>query len=76
VVAPAPAALQVGSGRVETLVPAPSAAAGSSAPNHNQRVGIRMDNGTLQYVDTNATGLAIGDRVEITSEGYLRRPAS
>jgi hypothetical protein len=75
VVAPAPAPLQVGFGRVETLVPAPSAAAGASAPSHNQRVGIRMDNGVFQYVDTNAAGLSIGDRVEITSAGYLRRPA-
>ena len=74
VVAPAPAPLQVGFGRIETLVPAPSAAAGASAASRNQRVGLRMDNGVLQYVDTDAVGLAIGDRVEITSEGNLRRP--
>lgn len=75
VVAPAPSPLQVGFGRIETLVPVPSAAAGSSAPSHNQRVGVRMENGVVQYLDTNAAGLAIGDRVEITSEGYMRRPA-
>lgn len=76
VVAPAPAPLQAGIGRIETIVPSPSAAAaGASAPSNNKRVGIRMDNGTVQYLDTNAAGLAIGDRIEITSEGYMRRPA-
>ena len=77
VVAPAPAPLQIGFGRVETIVPVPSsAAAGSSAPSANKRVGIRMDNGVVQYLDTNAAGLSVGDRVEITGEGYMRRPAS
>lgn len=74
VVAPAPVPLQAGFGRIETLMPAPSAAAGSSAPGSNQRVGLRMDNGTFQYVDTNATGLNIGDRIEITKDGFLRHP--
>jgi hypothetical protein len=32
-----------------------------------------MEDGTMQWVDTTATGLAVGDRVEITREGYLRR---
>ncbi len=74
VVAPAPAPLQAGFGRIASLVPAPSAAAGASAATGNKRVGIHMDNGTVQYLDTNAAGLAIGDRVEITPEGYMRRP--
>ena len=74
VVAPAPAPLQVGFGRVETLVPVPSAAAGGSAASATSRVGIRMDNGVVQYLDTNAAGLAIGERVEITSNGNMRRP--
>jgi hypothetical protein len=77
VVAPAPAPLAAGVGRVETIVPVPaSAAAGASAPSNNKRVGIRMENGVVQYVDTNAVGLSVGDRVEITPEGYMRRPAS
>ena len=76
VVAPAPAPLVAGIGRVETIVPVPSsAAAGSSAaPSANKRVGLRMENGVLQYLDTNAAGLSIGDRVEITSDGMMRRP--
>lgn len=76
VIAPAPAPLQAGSGRIETIVQAPTAAgAGATAPGSNKRVGVRMDSGIVQYIDTNAAGLAIGDRVEITTDGYMRRPA-
>ena len=77
VVAPAaPQPLRAGTGRIESLLDIPaSAAAGSSVPNANKRVGIRMDDGSLQYVDTAATGLAVGDRVAITSDGNMRHPA-
>lgn len=76
VVAPAPAPLQAGLGRIDTIVQAPTAAgAGATAPGSNKRVGIRMDSGIVQYLDTNAAGLAIGDRVEITTDGMMRRPA-
>lgn len=75
VVAPAAGPLQAGYGRVETIVPIPSAAAGSSVPSSHKRIGIRMDNGVVQYVDTDAAGLAVGDRVQITTDGYMRHPA-
>jgi hypothetical protein len=75
VVAPAPAPLQAGYGRVETIVPVPAAAAGATVPPATKRVGIRMDSGIVQYLDTNATGLSIGERIEITSDGMMRRPA-
>ena len=68
--------LRAGTGRIDSFVDlAPSAAAGSSVPGARRRVGVRMDDGTLQYVDTAATNLAIGDRVSITSDGYMRHPA-
>ena len=51
----------------------PTASAGGTAPNMMSRISIKMDDGTTQYVDTSVTGLAPGDRVEITSEGYLKR---
>jgi len=66
-------ALRTGFGRIQTLTAAPTASAGGSAPSAMQRLGIRMDDGTMQYVDTTATGLTVGDRVEITGEGYIRR---
>jgi hypothetical protein len=77
VVAPAPAQpLRAGTGRIESILDIPpSAAAGSGIPGANKRIGIRMDDGSLQYVDTAATGIAIGDRVALTSDGYMRHPA-
>jgi hypothetical protein len=62
-------------GRIEQLMPTPTAvAAGGTAPSGNQRAGIRMDDGTFQYVDTAAPNLRVGDRVEITRDGYIRYP--
>ena len=77
VVAPTAAApLRAGTGRIDSIIDLPaSAAAGSTVPNANKRVGIRMDDGTLQYLDTAANDLAVGDRVSITSDGYMRHPA-
>lgn len=67
--------LRAGTGRIESMVDLPAAAAaGSSVPGANKRVGIRMDDGSIQYLDTAATDLAIGDRVAITSDGYMRHP--
>src|SRR5437764_4624882 len=71
-----PAPLRAGTGRIDSLIDLPAgAAAGSTVPAANKRVGLRMDDGTLQYIDTAATGLAVGDRVAITSDGYMRHPA-
>src|SRR5437016_10064352 len=77
VVAPAAALpLRAGTGRIDSILDIPpSAAAGSGVPGANKRVGIRMDDGSIQYVDTAAPGLAIGVRVAITSDGYMRHPA-
>jgi hypothetical protein len=75
IVPPAAPPLRYGMGRIEQLMPAPAvAAAGGSSPGAMQRVGIRMDDGSFQYVDTTAPNLRVGDRVEITREGYIRYP--
>jgi hypothetical protein len=75
VVAPAPGPLQAGHGRIETIVPVTSAAAGSTVPSGMKRIGVRMDNGAVQYFDTSAAGVTVGDRVEITGDGRMIRPA-
>jgi hypothetical protein len=69
-----PTALRPGNGRVESITTVASAAAGAtgSSANSLQRVAIRMDDGTVQVVDTRATGLAVGDRVELTRDGMIR----
>jgi hypothetical protein len=70
------ATLRPGIGRIESMsaTPTVSAATGASVPTRFQRVGLRMNDGTLQIMDTDAPGLQIGERVEITSDGYIRRP--
>ena len=65
----APTAMLTGFGRVESITPLASAAAGGRPA---RRIGLRMDNGTVQYVDTPAD-LVIGDRIEITSDGYIKK---
>ena len=66
------AAIRPGMGRIESIAPA-SASAGGTAPSEMQRLNIRMDDGGMQGIDTPSPGFAIGDRVELTREGYLRR---
>jgi hypothetical protein len=73
-VAAAAASLRPGFGRIESMTPVPTTAStGSSAPSAMNRLNIRMDEGTLQLVDTPSAGLQVGDRVELTREGYIRR---
>ena len=74
VVAPAALALRPGFGHIESILAIPSAAAGGSAPSFNKRIVMRMDDGSVQYFDTAATGLAVGERIEITSDGTMRYP--
>jgi hypothetical protein len=74
-VAPAPTAIRPGFGRIESMTAlAPTAAAGAGAK-PMRRVAIKMDDGTVQYIDTPTQGMQIGDRVELTTDGYLRHPA-
>lgn len=68
--------LQPGFGRIESIaaVPMISAATGATVPGTSKRVGVRMENNIVQFLDTDAAGLSLGDRIEITSDGYIRRP--
>ena len=76
VVAPAAAApLRVGMGRIEQILAVPTAAGGRTESNATKRIVMKMDDGTMQYFDTEAAGLATGDRIEITKEGTMRHPA-
>jgi hypothetical protein len=69
------ATLRPGAGRIETIAAVPSTSgAGSTAASSARRISVRMQDGTLQYVDTEAPNLSVGDRVELTSEGYIRHP--
>ena len=74
VVAPTAVALRAGFGRVESITAVPVAAGGETAK-PSSRVVMRMEDGSTQYFDTQATGMAIGDRIEITANGTMRHPA-
>ena len=76
VVVQQPTALRAGFGRVESITAVPgSAGAGTTMDSGMRRLGIRMNDGTVQYVDSEAPNVAVGDRVELTASGYLRHPA-
>jgi hypothetical protein len=73
VVLPQPTALRSGHGRIESIHPTgvnAAAAGGSVKP--LRRLGIKMNDGTVQYVDTAAENLSIGQRIEITHDGHIR----
>lgn len=73
-VASAAASIRPGFGRIESMSPVPTTASvGSSAPSAMNRLNVRMEDNTLQLVDTPSAGLALGDQVELTREGYIRR---
>jgi hypothetical protein len=73
VVVPQPTALRAGFGRVESVSAVPTASgAGSTAPGAMRRLGIKMEDGTVQYVDSDAPNISIGDRVQLTADGYIR----
>src|SRR5262245_43590628 len=72
VVVPAPTAIRTGFGRIESISAAPQSAAAGGAT--VRRLGIKMDDGTVQYVDTSGPAYSLGDRVELTKEGMIRRP--
>jgi hypothetical protein len=65
VVPAAPAALRAGQGFIDSITPVPNTP--------NKRVGIRMADSSMQYFDTAAPGIRVGERVEITSDGYMKR---
>ena len=67
VVPPAPAPLRAGIGSIDSITPVPNTS--------NKRVGIRMADNSMQYFDTAAPNMSVGDRVEITADGYMKRPA-
>jgi hypothetical protein len=64
-------AVRPGFGRIESIsaVPPSSAATGGTTM---RRLGIKMEDGSMQYVDTAAGNIAIGERVELTSDGKIR----
>jgi hypothetical protein len=64
---------RVFTGRVESIsAVAVASGAGTPPPSAMRRLGIKMNDGTLQYVDSEVPNVAVGDRVELTPDGYIR----
>jgi hypothetical protein len=74
VVVPAPTPLRAGIGRIEAIMSPSASAGGTAAVDETRRFNVRMEDGTVQYVDARAPNLVLGDRVEITRDGYIRSP--
>lgn len=75
VVVPA-AVLRPGTGVVDSVSAVPmlgTASAGASQPSGASRLAIRMSDGTLQYVDYGDRDISVGQRVELTSDGFIRK---
>lgn len=72
-VVPTPTAIRAGYGRIESITPMQQSAASGGSVRQLKRLGIKMEDGTVQFVDTPAEGLTIGERIELTSDGQLRR---
>jgi hypothetical protein len=75
-IAAQPFAYRTGPGVVESVAPAPKpfmAAAGGSAPENLYRLKIRMDDGRMQYLDTENAELTRGTRVRLTDERLIEK---
>lgn len=66
---------RAGTGVVQSAAPAPSlASAGGTTPGGTmQRLGIRMDDGSMLYVDTPSTEFSAGTRVRLTENREIVR---
>jgi hypothetical protein len=68
--------LRPGPARVDSITPlADTTPSGESPTMPLRRLGLRMDDGTLQFVDTRAN-VVQGDRVEITNDAHIRTPVA
>lgn len=75
VVVPA-AVLRPGTGIVDSVAAVPhmgAASTGAGAPGTASRLAIRMGDGTIQYVDYQDRDITVGQRVELTSDGFIRK---
>ena len=72
VVAPAAIPLRSGFGRIESVLAVPNAGTGGTAA-ATRRVVMRMEDGSVQYFDTVAADLAVGQRIEVTKDGMMRQ---
>jgi hypothetical protein len=68
------ATIRPGVGRVTSI----NKLSEASSPGYEplRRIGLAMNDGTAQFVDTRAARLVVGDYVEITADSQIRYPVS
>jgi hypothetical protein len=54
-------------------MPSPTSAAAGGTVQPMQRLEIKMDNGTVQYVDTSSNEFTKGTRVVLTQDKLIRK---
>jgi hypothetical protein len=78
IIVPAAATFRPGYGVIESITlvrSVPTASAGASLPERvAYRLGLRMDDGTLQAIDQDNRNFQVGDRVHLTNDGRVIRP--
>jgi hypothetical protein len=52
---------------------APASTAPSATAPAGERLGIRMNDGTVQYVDVNTTDIPVGSRVELSADRTIKK---
>lgn len=62
-----------GNGTVQQVFPAPVMAGAGSSAEPMQRLEIKMDNGSIQYVDTPSREFTKGARVTLTEDQLIRK---
>ena len=77
ILVPAAATFRPGHGTVETVTlvrSVPGASTGANLPERvAYRLGLRMDDGTVQAIDQDNRNFMVGDRVELTNDGRVIR---
>ena len=77
IVVPAAATYRPGWGTIETITlvrSVPSASTGANLPERvAYRLGLRMDDGSVQAIDTDNRNFMVGDRVQLTNDGRVIR---
>ena len=62
-----------GAGTVIAVMPSPTSAAAGGTAQPMQRLEIKMDNGTVQYVDTASTEFTKGTRVVLSQDKLISK---
>jgi hypothetical protein len=77
ILVPAAATFRPGYGVIETITlvrSVPSASTGANLPERvAYRLGLRMDDGTVQAIDQDSRNFMVGDRVQLTNDGRVIR---